>query len=270
MSHNIKLLKSYQINKFYAEQIDNLNSNNISSKFKEKITLAYKQHDIFTLRKFYDKYGDYVLKYVICISIILSKDFNIAKHFLKYKFENVCQYDVIEEPILNHYECKRSDLLILLKKLPQEDDFLYWNKLFTNNTYTSEFKNIYIVKRFELSKKQFKYNFELSQLEFLNLPFKQITSKEQLQQSFFIKNCVYLLASEMLSEKNFYKNIIIDFQKQKLNIQDLKFQNKFIQIIFKLNDKDKKDIKFFINKFKTIATENQKFVLTKLLKKIKC
>ena len=268
MSHNAKLLKSYQINKFYANQIDNFDYKDISPKIKEKITLAYKKHDIFTLRKFYDMQGDKILRYVICMSIVLSKDFNIAKYFLKNKFENVCSYSIITEPILNQYEYNTNQLIKLTKEMEQEDDFLYWNKLFLSDTHRSEFKHIYIVRRFELPKKQFKHNFELSQLEFLELPFKQHEQKKQ-PEHFFIKNCLYLLCSEMLTEKNFYENTIVDFQKQKLNINDLRFQNKFIQILLKLDNKNRKEMKKFIDKFKIVANEDQKNILTKLINKIK-
>ena len=47
MSHNAKLLKSYQINKFYANQIDNFDYKDISPKIKEKIT--FDDHHQYTI-----------------------------------------------------------------------------------------------------------------------------------------------------------------------------------------------------------------------------
>ena len=55
----------------------------------------------------------------------MSRDFNLAKYFLKYELENVPKYEIHKEHLIEKYDRKK-----LLIDVFQESDFIQWNKLF--------------------------------------------------------------------------------------------------------------------------------------------
>lgn len=262
MQHNAILIKPYQVNSFYSKQIDKLSKCSPSSSLQIRIYNAYTSRNISELRNLYKNNGPQVLRYIICLALSVSKNFNLAKYFLKYELENVPKYEIHREHLIERYERKK-----LLIDIFQESDFIQWDKLFFkhNHDYV-EFKIYFKVEYFNISKKEKQNNFELSQLEFLHIPFKKV--EERYAGKIMLKNCIYLLASDIMTERNISRGIVIDFQKSKLCIEDLKFQTEFIQKLIKLDKNEKQKAKKFIDKFMTIATDRQKFLLNKLILKI--
>ena len=262
MKHNAILIKPYQVNSFYSKQIDKLSKFSPSPNLQIRIYNAYTSRNISELRNLYKNHGPQVLRYIICLALSVSRDFNLAKYFLKYELENVPKYEIHKEHLIEKYDRKK-----LLIDIFQESDFIQWNKLFFkhNHDYV-EFKIYFKVEYFNIPKKERKNNFELSQLEFLHIPFKNV--EERYVGKIMLKNCIYLLASDMMTERNISGGTIIDFQKSKLCIEDLKFQTEFIKKLMKLNKTDKQKAKKFIDKFMTVATDRQKFLLNKLILKI--
>lgn len=250
-------IKDYQITRYYARKIEKLIKQEPGTFLQTKISHAYNSHNIFDMRKLFKENGDCVLRYIICLSIVRSQSFELAKHFLKYGIENVPKYYVFKENIGMKYEDSDVDV-------SEDCDFIYWDKLFFYKDHEyKNFKSLYKIKTLNLQRKPRQNDFELSQLEFLHIPFKEVDFHYEAK--IMLKICIFLLASEMMTEKNVSKDKIIDFQKQKLCIEDLKFQYDFIKSLKKLDDEKKQKAKKFIEKFKQIATDRQNYLLDKLI-----
>lgn len=261
MSHQAYVMKPYQVTRYYAKIINKLANEKISPKLETKITIAYKLNDIFTLRNLYTLYGDKIIKYLVCLAIAISRSFDVAKMFLKYKLDKVPKYEIFDENISVKY-----DIHIRNIDVSDESDYYYWSKLFENNSLVTKFKTIFKIQYFELEEKPRSNNFELAQLEYLHIPFKEV--EDRYKAKIMLKNCIYLLASEMMTEKNISKNVIVDFKKQKLCVEDLKFQANFINSVRKLNKDGQDKAKKFIAKFKETATDRQIYLLDKFCKKV--
>lgn len=253
-------IKNYQITRYYARKINEIIVSEPNKYLQTKISQAYNSHNINELKNLFKNYGKCVLRYVVCLAIMRSQNFDLAKHFLKYNFENIPKYEVNRERLGTKYEKNNTDIT-------NDSDFIFWDKLFFKKDHEySNFVNLYKLENSKLTPKQRKNDFELSQLETLHIPFKD--TEKRYEAKIMLKNCVYLLASEMMTRKNISNKVIIDFQKQKFTIEDLKFQYEFITSLKKLDDVGKQKMKKFIEKFLTIATDRQKYLLVKLSTKM--
>lgn len=255
----VVLLRPYQINRFYSRRIDEICKFNVPIVIRQKISQLYSLRNFRELGIMLDDCGYGVLKYAVCLAIASSRNFDLAKHFLKYEFKNVPKFEIFKEPIGKKYDIKNT-------VLDDESDYIQWSKLFTESTMKLEFRHVFLVNYFDLTPKPRQNNFELSQLEFLGIPFQE--TEDRYKGKIMLKNCIYLTASEMMTEKNVSKNMIIDFKPQKFCIEDLKFQADFIKSFMKLNEDGKNKAKRFILKFREIATDRQNYVLDRLCMKI--